>query len=107
METNLSGAWRVTEALVPLLRESAKRGWSTSRAAQGPTATRHSGSPDGTGILVNAVCPGLTATWPGAEEMGARPVAEGAVSVVFAATLPDGGPSAGFFRDGRPLAGRR
>ncbi len=57
----------------------------------------------GTPILVNSVCPGLTATWPGAERMGARPIADGAASVVWAATLPDDGPSGGFFRDGQPL----
>jgi NAD(P)-dependent dehydrogenase (short-subunit alcohol dehydrogenase family) len=54
-------------------------------------------------ILVNAVCPGLTATAPGMEAFGARPVPEGAASVVWAATLPDGGPTGGFFRDGKPL----
>ena len=56
-----------------------------------------------TPILVNAVCPGLTATWQGAEQMGARPVADGAAAVVWAATLPDDGPRGGFFRDGAPL----
>ena len=56
-----------------------------------------------TGILANAVCPGLTATAPGMEAMGARPIPEGAASVVWAATLPTDGPSGGFFRDGRPL----
>jgi hypothetical protein len=30
-------------------------------------------------------------------------VAEGAAGIVWAATLPDDGPTAGFFRDGRPL----
>lgn len=54
-------------------------------------------------VLVNAVCPGLTATFPGAEQMGARPVRDGAASVVWGALLPDGGPSGGLFRDGQPL----
>jgi NAD(P)-dependent dehydrogenase (short-subunit alcohol dehydrogenase family) len=56
----------------------------------------------GDGILVNAVCPGWTAT-----DMGGgagRPVAEGAAGVVWAAELPDDGPSGGFFRDGRPVS---
>jgi NAD(P)-dependent dehydrogenase (short-subunit alcohol dehydrogenase family) len=53
------------------------------------------------GILVNAVCPGWTATDMG--EHGGRSVADGAASVVWAATLDDDGPSGGFFRDGRPL----
>lgn len=56
-----------------------------------------------TNILVNAVCPGLTATAPGMEALGARPIADGAQSIVWAATLPDDGPSGGFCRDGKPL----
>ena len=54
-------------------------------------------------MLVNAVCPGLTATYPGAEAMGARPVEDGAAGIVWAATLPDDGPTGGFFRDVEPL----
>ena len=52
-------------------------------------------------ILVNAVCPDWVATDMGAP--GGRPVAAVAASVVWAATLPDSGPTGGFFRDGRPL----
>jgi NAD(P)-dependent dehydrogenase (short-subunit alcohol dehydrogenase family) len=58
----------------------------------------------GSGILVNAVCPGFTATFPGAGAMGARPVSEGAAGIVWAATLPDDGVTGGFFRDGQPLS---
>ena len=56
-----------------------------------------------TPVLVNAVCPGLTATAPGMEQMGARPVDAGAAGIVWAATLPDDGPRDGFFRDGQPV----
>lgn len=55
------------------------------------------------GILVNAVCPGWVATYPGTAEWGARPVREGAAGIVWAATLPKDGPTGGFFRDGEAL----
>lgn len=54
-------------------------------------------------IKVNSVDPGFTATYPGTEEYGARPVEEGAKGIVWAATLPDDGPTGGFFKDGKPI----
>jgi NAD(P)-dependent dehydrogenase (short-subunit alcohol dehydrogenase family) len=130
MDTNLYGAWRTTQALLPLLRES-PRGRivfvSSGAGSHGDTEfglTARGGAAASYGItkaavnalvstlatelaesriLVNAVCPGLTATWAGAEDSGARPVRDGAASVVWAATLPDDGPTGGFFRDGRRL----
>ena len=54
------------------------------------------------GVLVNSVCPGWVATDMGGP--GGRPVADGAASVLWAVDLPDGGPSGGFFRDGKPVA---
>lgn len=53
-------------------------------------------------ILVNSVCPGWVATDMGGPN-APRTVEEGAASVVWAATLPDDGPTGGFFRDGGPL----
>jgi hypothetical protein len=55
-------------------------------------------------IKINAVCPGLTATFPGGAEMGARPVAEGASGIIWAATLPFDGATGVFFRDGKRIA---
>ena len=55
----------------------------------------------GHNILVNSVCPGWVRT-----EMGgpnAERTVEGATGIVWAATLPDDGPSGGFFRDGQPI----
>lgn len=77
--------------------------YGISKAALNGLTAKLAAELDGTGILVNAVCPGLTATAPGMEAMGARPIAEGAASVIWAALLPDGGPSGGFFRDDQPL----
>jgi NAD(P)-dependent dehydrogenase (short-subunit alcohol dehydrogenase family) len=45
---------------------------------------------------VNSVCPGWVATDMGGA--GGRPVEDGAASVVWAALLPDDGPTGGFFR---------
>ena len=51
-------------------------------------------------ILVNSVCPDVTASrGPG----WGRPVADSALGVVWAATLPDDGPTGLFFRDGKQL----
>ncbi|MBI1276601.1 MAG: SDR family NAD(P)-dependent oxidoreductase [Anaerolineaceae bacterium] len=130
LETNLFGAWRMTQALLPLLHKSqhprvvnvssgagshgemqfglttnkgASASYGISKAALNALTVKFAVELEGTGILVNAVCPGLTATAPGMEAMGARPIPEGAASVVWATLLPDDGPTGGFFRDGKTL----
>jgi NAD(P)-dependent dehydrogenase (short-subunit alcohol dehydrogenase family) len=75
-QTNTLGAWRVTLALLPLLRAA--------------TPAR----------IVNAVRPGWTATDMGG---GGRPVDAGAASVVWAALLDDDDPTGGVLRDGQAL----
>lgn len=131
LEMNLIGAWQVTQAFLPLIRKS-KHGrivnvssgagafdssdgfglknmggnapaYAISKTALTAFTVKLATELSKTGILVNAVCPGWTATYPGGAEQGARPVAEGGRSVVWAATLPDNGPTGGFFRDGKPL----
>jgi NAD(P)-dependent dehydrogenase (short-subunit alcohol dehydrogenase family) len=57
----------------------------------------------GYNILVNAVCPGPTLTRMGPPN-AVRTPAEAAKGIVWAVTLPDGGPSGGFFRDMKPLS---
>jgi len=120
LETNVLGAWACAQAFLALLRASAharivnvsSEAGSISEMGAGPPAYQVSkaalnaltrtlaGDLRRDGILVNAVCPGWTATDMGG---GGRPVAAGAASVVWAAVLADDGPSGGFFRDGRPL----
>ncbi len=130
LEINLFGAWRMAQAFLPLLRHSdhprlvnvssgggshadmqfgltanngASASYGISKAAMNALTAKLAAELADTPILVNSVCPGLTATAPGMEAMGARPVAEGAKSVVWGALLPDDGPRGGFFRDGEPL----
>ena len=51
-------------------------------------------------VLINAVCPGWVRTDMGGPSAD-RSVEEGADSIVWLATLPEGGPTGGFFHDRR------
>ena len=56
----------------------------------------------GRGILVNSMCPGWVRTDMGGSA-APRSVEEGADTAVWLATLPDDGPTGGFFRDRKPI----
>ncbi len=56
----------------------------------------------GTGVKINSVCPGWVRTDMGGAD-ATLDVTEGASGIVWAATLPDDGPSGGFFRHGEPI----
>ena len=120
-ETNLYGPWLMIQEFLPLLRNSDHPRIVNVSSEAASLASMGGGTPAYTAskvalnaltrmvadelrrdrILVNAVCPGWVATDMGGP--GGRSVAAGAASVVWAATLPDSGPTGGFFRDGRPL----
>jgi NAD(P)-dependent dehydrogenase (short-subunit alcohol dehydrogenase family) len=53
-------------------------------------------------LKVNAMCPGWVRTRMGGES-AARTPDEGADTAVWLATLPDDGPTGGFFRDRKPI----
>lgn len=53
-------------------------------------------------IKVNSVCPGWVRTRMGGDNAD-RPVEEGAETPIWLATLPDDGPTGGFFRDREPI----
>jgi NAD(P)-dependent dehydrogenase (short-subunit alcohol dehydrogenase family) len=124
LQTNFYGAYRLTVALLDLLRASAHPrivnvssgmggvaemgGWSpgyrVSKAALNAMTRILSTELAGEGFLVNSACPGLVATDMGAQFGATKSVEDGASGVVWLATLPDDGPTGGFFRDGSPVA---
>jgi NAD(P)-dependent dehydrogenase (short-subunit alcohol dehydrogenase family) len=121
-ETNTLGPWRMCEAFMPLLRRSGSGRIVNVSSESGSLAGMGGGTPAygvskaalnvltrkladelrGERILVNSVCPGWVATEMGGRD-APRSAEEGAAGVVWAATLPDAGPTGGFFRDGEPL----
>ena len=122
LEVNALGPWALTVALAPLLRRSGAGRVVNVSSEAGSLASMSDGHAtyavskaalnaatillaDGLrrdGVLVNAVCPGWVRTDMGGSA-ATRSVAEGAASVLWAALLPDDGPTGGFFRDGRPV----
>jgi NAD(P)-dependent dehydrogenase (short-subunit alcohol dehydrogenase family) len=56
----------------------------------------------GHGVLTNSMCPGWVRTDMGGRS-APRSVEKGAETIVWLATLPDDGPTGGFFRDRRPI----
>lgn len=121
LDTNLLGAWRTVNTFLPLLRAgrhgrivnvSSESGslasmgggtpaYSASKAALNALTRMLAAELNPDDILVNSICPGWVATDMGGA--GGRPVADGAASIVWAVDLPDGGPTGGFYRDGRPV----
>jgi NAD(P)-dependent dehydrogenase (short-subunit alcohol dehydrogenase family) len=122
LDVNVFGAWRVIQALLPLLRSSprprvvnvsseggsialmsgGRPAYSVSKAALNALTRLLAGELYRDGVLVNAVCPGWTSS-DGTRSSGSRSAAQGAASVVWAVTLPNGGPTGTFTRDGREL----
>jgi NAD(P)-dependent dehydrogenase (short-subunit alcohol dehydrogenase family) len=120
IEVNLFGAWRLTQALLPLLRQSPQgrivnvssgagqlSDMDGGRAAyriskSGLNALTRTLAADERSLLVNTMCPGWVRTDMGGS--GApRSVEEGADTAVWLATLPDDGPSGGYFRDRKSI----
>jgi NAD(P)-dependent dehydrogenase (short-subunit alcohol dehydrogenase family) len=84
------------------MQEGGSPAYSVSKAALNVLTRKLAAELRGTGILVNSIDPGWLATDMGGP--GGGPVEEGANGIVWAATLPDDGPSGGFFfGHGKPV----
>ena len=122
LETNLLGAWRLCEAAIPFMRRigygrivnistgmaaledmgGGSPGYRVSKTGLNALTRILASELRGSGILVNSICPGWVQTDMGGSR-APRPVEEGAEGAVWAATLPNNGPTGGFFRDRRPV----
>ncbi len=125
VETNVIGVIRVTNAMLPLLRRSASprivnmsssvgslTRQTTPGAETGPISVAYAPSKTflnavtvqyakelrDTNILINAACPGYCATDLNGFR-GVRTPQQGAAIAIRLATLPDDGPTGGFFED--------
>jgi NAD(P)-dependent dehydrogenase (short-subunit alcohol dehydrogenase family) len=124
LDTNFFGAYRLAVALLGPLRKSEHPrivngssgmggvaemgGWSpgyrVSKAAMNAMTRILATELKDEGILVNSACPGFVNTDMGGPMGATKSVGDGAKGIVWLATLPDDGPTGGFFRDGRPVA---
>jgi len=120
LEVNTFGPWRLIEAFLPLLRSSSQprivnvssgagqlSDMNGGRAAYrvskaGLNALTRTLASDERWVKVNTMCPGWVRTDMGGPS-ASRSIEEGADTAVWLATLPDDGPTGGFFRDRKPI----
>lgn len=122
METNFYGPLLLCQAWVPgmitrgygrVVNVSSRAGqlsamgdfapaYSASKAVLNALTRMVADAARGSNVLVNAVDPGWVRTRMGGPA-ASRSVELGADTIVWLATLPDGGPTGGFFHDRQPL----
>jgi NAD(P)-dependent dehydrogenase (short-subunit alcohol dehydrogenase family) len=120
LETNTLGALLLCQVLIPLMEGRGRvvnvssgmgqlsemngccPAYRLSKTALNAVTRIFADELKGTGVKVNSVCPGWVRTEMGGPE-ATLSVEDGARGIVWAATLPDEGPSGGFFRHGEPI----
>jgi NAD(P)-dependent dehydrogenase (short-subunit alcohol dehydrogenase family) len=120
LEVNTFGPWRLIEAFLPLMRESdaprvvnvssgagqlsdmngGRAAYRLSKAAL--NALTRTLASDERWLKANTMCPGWVRTDMGGSA-APRSVQDGADTAIWLATLPDDGPTGGFFRDRKPI----
>ncbi|MGM3309166.1 SDR family oxidoreductase [Anabaena sp. WFMT] len=118
LDTNLFGALRVTQVLIPLMKkqnygrivnvssgmgqlidmEGGSPGYRISKTALNAVTRIFASELAGTNILINSVCPGWVKTDMGGSE-APRTLEQGVDTIVWLATLPENSATGGFFRD--------
>jgi NAD(P)-dependent dehydrogenase (short-subunit alcohol dehydrogenase family) len=120
METNALAPLRLCQVLIPLMKGRGRvvnvssgmgqldemngccPGYRLSKVSLNALTRIFADELQETGVKVNSICPGWVRTNLGGERAPLS-VEEGAEGIVWAATLPDDGPSGGFFRHGEPI----
>ena len=92
--SSTAGQCRQTSSFAPA--------YSISKTALNAYTRQLAAAAAGTGVLVNAACPGWVRTDMGGSA-APRSIRQGADTIVWLATLPDDGPSGGFFSDRRQI----
>lgn len=118
METNVYGPFRLCQLFLPLMQQNnygrvvnlssgmgqltdmngGCPGYRTSKTALNALTRLFADEMKNTNVLINSMCPGWVKTDMGGPN-ATREIPEGADTAVWLATLPEGGPSGGFFRD--------
>ena len=119
-EINTLGALRLSRLLIPLMQGNGRvvnvssgmgqlsdmngycPAYRLSKTAMNAVTRIFADELKGTEVKVNSVCPGWVRTDMGGAD-APLDVAEGARGIVWAATLPEDGPTGGFFRHGEPI----
>jgi NAD(P)-dependent dehydrogenase (short-subunit alcohol dehydrogenase family) len=121
-ETNITGAFLMCQRFLPLMKKngygrivnvSSRMGqlanmtcdwpiYRISKAGLNAVTATFANQTSGTNVLVNSVSPGWVRTDMGGPQ-APRTLEEGVEGIVWAATLPDGGPTGGFFHDKKSI----